>query len=73
MTDLKQEAIILIESIPEERTDVLIKIIKNIRELVDFDQWRDEIFSRDEQDFALIEDAESLTHEELPDKKEALT
>ena len=73
MTNLKREALALIESIPDDRNDVLLKIVKGIRELVDFDQWRDEIFSRDEQDFALIEDAESLTHEELPDKKEALT
>ena len=65
MTELKQELIALVESIPDEQTDLLTKINKNIRELLDTNSNRqDEIYSRAEQDLALIEDAESLTHEE---------
>ena len=65
MTELKQELIALVESIPDEQTDLLTKINKNIRELLDNNSNRqDEIYSRAEQDLALIEDAESLTHEE---------
>lgn len=61
-TTPKQEAIALIESIPDERTEVLLKIVKGIRELINADS-QDDIYNDAEQDLALIEDAESLTHE----------
>ena len=65
MTATKNEIIALIENIPDEQTQLLNKILTNIRELIDSDsQWQDEIYSRAEQDLALIEDAESLTHDE---------
>lgn len=60
---LKQEIIALIENIPDEQIDLQKKILSNLRALVD-SQWQDEIYSRAEHDFALIEDAESLTHDE---------
>lgn len=63
MTELKQEAIALIEQIPNEREDVFIKIIKLIREQFN-DDLQEEIYSRAEQDLAIIEDIESLTREE---------
>ena len=59
---LKQEAIALIESIPDERQDVLSKIVKGIYGLLDADS-QDDLYNDAEQDLALIEDAESLTHE----------
>ena len=72
MTATKNKIIALIENIPDEQTRLLNKILANIRELIDADsQWQDEIYSRAEQDLALIEDAESLTHEESPATKEA--
>ncbi|MBE8954531.1 MAG: hypothetical protein SR2Q5_02520 [Quinella sp. 2Q5] len=58
MNNLKREAIALIESIPDERSDVLIAAVKNLRALIEDD---DEIFSRAEQDLALMEDIETLT------------
>lgn len=59
---LKQEAIALIESIPDERQDLLQKIVKGIYNLLDADS-QDDLYNDAEQDLALIEDAESLTHE----------
>lgn len=61
---LKQEAIALIESIPDERQDVLQKIVKGIYNLLDADS-QDDLYNDTEQDFALIEDAENLTHDEV--------
>ena len=58
MNNLKREAIALIESIPDERSDVLIAAVKKLRALIEDD---DEIFSRAEQDLALMEDIETLT------------
>ena len=63
MIDLKQEAVALIENIPDERTDVLIKVVKTLRELVDENFQQDEIYSRAEQDLSLMEDIETLTRE----------
>ena len=63
MTELKQKIIALVEKIPDERTDVLTKIIGDICEFMDDDLRQDEIFSRAEQDLALLEDIESLTRE----------
>ena len=62
MIELKQKIIALIESIPDERTDVLTKILGVVCNLAD-ENHQDEIFSRAEQDLALIEDIESLTRE----------
>ena len=59
---LKQEAIALIETIPDERQDILQKIVKGIYELLDADS-QDDLYNAAEQDLALIEDAESLIHE----------
>lgn len=62
MIELKRKIIALIESIPDERTDVLTKILATVCDLAD-ENHQDEIFSRAEQDLALIEDIESLTRE----------
>ncbi len=61
---LKQEAIALIESIPDERQDVLQKIVKGIYGLLDADS-QDDLYNDIEHDLALIEDAENLTHDEV--------
>ena len=61
---LKQEAIALIESIPDDRQDILQKIVKGIYGLLDTDS-QDDIYNTVEHDLALIEDAESLTHDEV--------
>ena len=63
MTNLKREALALIESIPDERRDVLLKIVKGIRELVDTDS-QDDIYSAVEHDLAIIEEMENLIGEE---------
>lgn len=62
MIELKRKIIALIESIPDERTEVLTKILGVVCNLAD-ENHQDEIFSRAEQDLALIEDIESLTRE----------
>ena len=65
MTALKQEAFALIESIPDEKSDVLIKIIKNIREVLAVDSRRqDKLISRAEQNLAVMEEIESLIGKE---------
>ena len=65
MTALKQEAFALIESIPDEKSDVLIKIIKNIREVLAVDsRRRDKLISRAEQNLAVMEEIESLIGKE---------
>ena len=63
MTNLKREALALIESIPDDRNDVLLKIVKGIRELVDTDS-QDDIYSAVEHDLAIIEEMENLIGEE---------
>ena len=68
MIDLKQEAVALIENIPDERTDVLIKVVKTLRELVDENFQQDEIYSRAEQDLSLMEDIETLTRDDNAEK-----
>ena len=65
MTALKQEAFALIESIPDDKSDVLIKIIKNIREVLAVDsRQQDKLISRAEQNLAVMEEIESLIGEE---------
>ena len=63
MNELKQEAIALIESIPDGRDDLLVKSIKILRDLLN-DDFQEEIYSRAEEDLAIIEDIETLTREE---------
>lgn len=63
MNELKQETIALIESIPDEKSYVLVGIVKILRDLLN-DDFQEEIYSRAEQDLAIMEDIETLTREE---------
>ena len=63
MTELKQEAFTLIARLPAENEDVLVNIVKTLRDLLN-DDFQDEIYSRAEQDLAIMEDIETLTREE---------
>ena len=60
--EVRQEAITLIESIPDDRADILVKIIRGIRELVGHDS-QDDFYSRAEHDLAIMEEIETLTRD----------
>ena len=59
---LKREAIALISRIPDDKTELLAAIVKGIRKEIDAD-FQDDIYSRAEQDLALMEEAENLVGE----------
>ena len=61
MTALKQEAFALIESIPDEKSDVLIKIVKNIREVLGINSN-----SRAERNLAIMKDVKALIGDDIP-------
>ena len=63
MTELKREAIALIAKLPAENKDVLVNIVKTLRNVLNKD-FQDEIYSRAEEDLAIMEDIETLTREE---------
>ena len=60
MTELKQEAFALIESIPNEKSDVLIKVIKNIRELLGIN-----LKSRSERNIAIMDEVKNLIGDDI--------
>ena len=60
MTELKQEAFALIESIPDEKSDVLIKVIKNIRELLGIN-----LKSRSERNTAIMDEVKNLIGDDI--------
>ena len=61
MTALKQEAFALIESIPDEKSDVLIKIVKNIREVLGINSK-----SRAERNLAIMDEIQKLVGDDIP-------
>lgn len=61
MTALKQEVIALIAEIPEEKTDVLVKIRQSIRELLGVDSK-----SRAERNLAIMDEVKTLIGEDIP-------
>ena len=63
MTELKREAIALIAKLPAENKDVLVNIVKTLHNVLNKD-FQDEIYSRAEEDLAIMEDIETLTREE---------
>ena len=60
MTALKQEAFALIESIPDEKSDVLIKIVKNIREVLGINSK-----SRAERNLAIMDEIQKLVGDDV--------
>ena len=62
MNEAKQHAIDLIASIPDDKTELLAAIVKGIRKEIDAD-FQDDVYSRAEQDLALMEEAENLVGE----------
>ncbi len=64
MTELKQEIFTLIEAIPDEKSDVLIKILNSVREILDVDSNRlERLTERVEERLALMEEVEHLVGE----------
>ena len=72
MNEYKREAIALIESIPDEKSAAVLKILESVCELlkVDSDAERNEILTeRVEENVALIEEIENLSGEQVWDYK----
>ena len=63
MTELKREAISLIESIPDENSALLNQIVKNLRGLIDDAKRQRKQISRVEQNIAVMEEIETLVGE----------
>ncbi len=64
MTELKQEIFTLIEEIPDEKSDVLIKILNSVREILDVDSNRlERLTERVEERLALMEEVEGIIGE----------
>ena len=66
MTETKLEAIALIESIPDENSDMLVKIVKNIRELLGVESK-----SRAEKNLAIMDEVKALIGKDIPWHDEA--
>ncbi|MCR5834740.1 MAG: hypothetical protein K6G55_08860 [Selenomonadaceae bacterium] len=65
MTELKQEAIKLIESIPDEKIAVLKNIVRYLRGVTDSEsRQHDKLISRAEEKLALMEETENLIGED---------
>ena len=60
MTALKQEALALIDSIPDEKPDLLIKVIKNIREVLGVNSS-----SRAERNLAIMDEIQNLIGDDV--------
>ncbi len=64
MNDFKQQAIALIESIPDEKSEAVLKILEGVCELLKVDSNRNEILTeRVEENVALMEEIENLVGE----------
>ena len=61
MTALKQEAFDLIASIPEEKENLLIDVVKNLREILGINSP-----SRAERNIAIMEEINGLIGEDIP-------
>ena len=70
MNTFKQEAIELIESIPDDKSEAVLKILKGVCELLKVDSDRNEILTaRVEENVALMEEAEAMVDEGMWDYK----
>ena len=63
MTELKREAITLIENIPDENSALLNQVVKNLRGLIDDTKRQRKQISRVEQNLAVMEEIENLVGE----------
>lgn len=64
MNEFKQQAIALIESIPDEKSEAVLKILEGVCELLKVDSNRNEILTeRVEENVALMEEIENLVGE----------
>ena len=61
MTALKQEVISLIEEIPDEKSDVLATILKNVREIISGN-----LKSRAERNIATMNEIQKLICDDIP-------
>ena len=70
MNKFKQEAVALIESIPDDKAETVLKILENICELLKVDTNKQErLTERVEENLAIMEEAEALVGEEVWDYK----
>ena len=65
MTELKQEAFALIAGIPDEKKDVLVTIVKNIRELLGVSSK-----TRTEKNLAIMKEVKNLIGDDIPWRNE---
>lgn len=61
MTALKQELITLIEGIPDEKSDVLASILKNVREII-----KSNLKARAERNIAIMKEVKALIGDDIP-------
>ncbi|MBQ6296439.1 MAG: hypothetical protein IJK81_01865 [Selenomonadaceae bacterium] len=70
MTEAKQEAIALIERIPDDKSAIVLKILEDICELLNVATNKQErLTEKVEENLALMEEAENLVGEEIWDYK----
>ena len=70
MNSYKLDAIALIESIPDDKAETVLKILENICELLKVDTNKQErLTERVEENLAIMEEAEALVGEEIWDYK----
>lgn len=60
MTALKQEVFTLIAGIPDEKSDILIKILENVREILNVNSK-----SRAEKNLAVMKEIEDLIGDDI--------
>ena len=65
MTALKQEVIALIENIPDDKLDVLVKVRKSIRELLGVNSK-----SRAEKNLSIMDEVTNLIDDDIPWRNE---
>ena len=69
MNSYKLDAIALIESIPDDKAEAVLKILENACEFLDVDSNRNErLIGRAEERLALMEEIENLVGEESDTK-----
>ena len=69
MNSYKLDAIALIESIPDDKAEAVLKILENACELLNVDSNRNErLIGRAEERLALMEEIENLVGEERDSK-----
>lgn len=64
MTEFKREAIALIESIPDDKSEIVLNILENICELLNVDSNQQErLTERVEEKLALMEEIKNIVGE----------